>query len=231
MLLVSSPLFASNDTTLERLMHQVAQEEGVDPALLRAVVAAESGFDPYAVSPAGAVGLMQLMKPTAIDMGVRNRYDPQQNLRGGARYLRLMMDQFSSLPLALAAYNAGPGAVSQYNGIPPYDETRDYVKKVLGLYKGKGATAYKALQRTGAIRLPQSNKKIYSYRDANGTLVLTDVNPKKSPSPTTTVKVAPNKSTNTATSVSAIRGQYLGKVYVRKYGKELPVIRVVRAGE
>ncbi len=108
---------------------------GLDSNLVKAVIRAESGCNPQAVSPKGACGLMQLMPGTSRDMGVTNPFDPWQNIEGGARYLRLMMDRFSNnLHLALAAYNAGPEAVVKHGGIPPYDETQIYVKRVIDIY-------------------------------------------------------------------------------------------------
>jgi soluble lytic murein transglycosylase-like protein len=107
----------------------------MDPALVAAVARAESGFNPAAVSPAGAQGLMQLMPSTARGLGVTDPFDPAQNLDGGARYLRAQLDRFGDPALALAAYNAGPGAVSRAGGIPPYAETQTYVQRVLGYYQ------------------------------------------------------------------------------------------------
>lgn len=109
---------------------QVATQEGVPASLLGALVWSESGFDPSAVSPAGARGLAQLMPSTAEGLGV-DIDDPADNLRGGARYLRAMLDRFGRTDLALAAYNAGPNAVARAGGIPPYQETQTYVTRVL----------------------------------------------------------------------------------------------------
>jgi soluble lytic murein transglycosylase-like protein len=119
------------------LVEKVAREHSVDRALLQAMIAAESGFDPYAVSPKGAIGLMQLMPETARRYGVRNPYDPADNIRGGAKYLRDLMRKFNNdLSLTLAAYNAGEDAIVQYgNRIPPYRETLQYVPRVLTLYR------------------------------------------------------------------------------------------------
>jgi soluble lytic murein transglycosylase-like protein len=119
------------------LVEQAAREHQIDQALLRAVIAVESGYDPNAVSHKGAVGLMQLMPQTARRYGVRNMYDPAQNIQGGARYLRDLMGKFNNdLPLVLAAYNAGEDAIAQHgNRIPPYRETRTYVPRVLNFYR------------------------------------------------------------------------------------------------
>ncbi|MEO5822590.1 MAG: lytic transglycosylase domain-containing protein [Vicinamibacteraceae bacterium] len=111
-----------------------ANQHGIRPDLIRAVIQVESAFNPRARSHKGAMGLMQLMPATARDLGVRNAYDPLENIRGGVAYLRGLLDQFNgSEELALAAYNAGAGAVNKYGGtIPPYRETRDYVSRIQG---------------------------------------------------------------------------------------------------
>ena len=106
----------------------------LDPWLVASVVQTESVFDPLAVSRAGAAGLMQLMPAAAADHEVLDVFDPVDNLRGGTEHLRSLLDRFSSLPLALAAYNAGATTVERYQGIPPYKETRDYVRRVLALF-------------------------------------------------------------------------------------------------
>lgn len=120
---------------IHRYIAANAQAVGVDPALIEAIVANESGFDPNATSRAGARGLMQLMPQTAAMLGVTDPYDPVQNLRGGSRYLRALLDRFGDVELAVAAYNAGPAAVERYGGVPPYAETRKYVQNVLTLYR------------------------------------------------------------------------------------------------
>ncbi len=120
----------------DELIDQVANEHGVDSALVRAVVQAESAFKPDAVSVKGATGLMQLMPATAKRYGVSDRNDPVQNVNGGVRYLRDLLDMFGqNLALAVAAYNAGEGAVMKHRGIPPYSETQHYVRKVMRLLR------------------------------------------------------------------------------------------------
>ncbi len=118
------------------LLRQIAEEMDMDAALLQAVVGQESGFDPLAVSPAGAAGLMQLMPATARRFGVRDRFDPAQNLRGGARYLAWLLQHFDQdLDLALAGYNAGEGSVHRHgNRVPPFAETQAYVRAVRQRY-------------------------------------------------------------------------------------------------
>lgn len=123
----------SGDTN--SLIKEAAARYQVDPRLVAAVAQTESGGNQEAVSPAGAVGVMQLMPETAAGLGV-NPYDKRQNIEGGAKYLRQMMDTFGGdVQKAVAAYNAGPQAVKEYNGIPPYRETQDYVNKVLDIYR------------------------------------------------------------------------------------------------
>ncbi len=124
-----------NTAPFDRLILRAAESYDVDPALVKAVVAAESNFEPRAVSRVGAQGLMQLMPQTARAMGVRRPFAPSENIRGGVRYLRKLLDRFDDLDHALAAYNAGPDAVMRYGGIPPYPETEAYVTRVLSHYR------------------------------------------------------------------------------------------------
>jgi hypothetical protein len=117
---------------LDELVSRASDRHGIDPDLIRSVIAAESGFNPGAVSPKGAQGLMQLMPETASSLGVRNALDPERNVDGGTRYLRqLLLLYKGDLVKALAAYNAGPQRVEQYHGVPPYPETRAYVSRII----------------------------------------------------------------------------------------------------
>jgi soluble lytic murein transglycosylase-like protein len=129
---------------IESLVSDNAQAQSVDPALVKAIIANESGFNANATSSVGAQGLMQLMPGTAAALGVSDPYDPAQNVAGGTKYIKQLLDHFNGdVPLAVAAYNAGPGAVEKYGGVPPYAETKNYVQNVLSSY---------AKYRTGAPR-------------------------------------------------------------------------------
>ncbi|MGP8099738.1 MAG: lytic transglycosylase domain-containing protein [Candidatus Cybelea sp.] len=119
---------------IERLVKVSAADYGVDPALIEAIIERESAFDSNATSSAGARGLMQLMPQTAAGLGVTDSYDAAQNVAGGTRYLRSLLDRFGNVKLAVAAYNAGPDAVQRYGGVPPYEETRNYVRNVMASY-------------------------------------------------------------------------------------------------
>ncbi|NJN46612.1 MAG: lytic transglycosylase domain-containing protein [Candidatus Competibacteraceae bacterium] len=124
-------------------IERIARQHKLEPALVHAVISAESGYNPRAVSPKGAMGLMQLMPGTAQRFGVQDAFDPVANIKGGARYLRVLLDQFKNIKLVLAAYNAGENAVIRYrNNIPPYDETRVYVFRVINFYLYYRAMGY-----------------------------------------------------------------------------------------
>jgi soluble lytic murein transglycosylase-like protein len=130
------------------LIDAAASKYDVDPALLRGLIRAESNFNPNAGSPAGAQGLTQLMPGTAASLGVKDLHDPAQSIDGGAHYLRMQLDAFGGdVAKALAAYNAGPGAVQRYGGVPPYAETQAYVKRVMAYadeYRSAGSPAQAA---------------------------------------------------------------------------------------
>jgi soluble lytic murein transglycosylase-like protein len=123
-----APLAAS---TLDSLIDDAARNEGLEPELLRSLIRQESGFRPCAVSPKGAIGLTQLMPATAAELGVKDPFDPKQSVDGGAKFLKQMLNMFKDLPMALGAYNAGPGRVSESGGVPDVPETRDYVQRIL----------------------------------------------------------------------------------------------------
>ena len=148
-------------------IRETAERYGVNASLIEAVIRAESAFNPWAISRKGAQGLMQLMPQTASTLGVRDAFNPRQNIDGGVRHLRYLLDRYpGNTALALAAYNAGEGAVDYYRGIPPYPETQQYVKKILD--QGGPAPA--------PVR-PEPPQLIYRYEDPDGTLTYSNVPP------------------------------------------------------
>jgi len=167
------------------LINQIAMEEGINPELIRAIIKAESNFDPRAVSRKGGQGLMQLMPGTAGRYAVTNVFDPETNIRGGVRYLRFLHDLFpGQLTLALAAYNAGENVVLRYNGVPPYTETRQYVNRVLRFYghpdapaaqTANGASARK--MRPEVVRAAPSTPSVYRRVGADGIPLYTNLPP------------------------------------------------------
>lgn len=172
---------------LADLIDHHARRQGLAPQLVQAVMQVESGYNRRALSNKGAIGLMQLMPDTAKLLRVSDPWDPEQNVRGGATYLRQQMDRFGDLRLALAAYNAGPSAVAKYDGIPPYTETQSYVTKVLGLYQFTPPADLQDFARSEARRRAQvaetarpqpAGQKVFLTRDANNRLVLTTTPPK-----------------------------------------------------
>ena len=132
---VDEPFTSIEASSTEDMITQAAYEYGVDPQLVRAIAIAESDMNQDEISPVGAIGVMQLMPETAAGLGV-DPYDERENIAGGTRYLKQMLDTFNgNIPLAVAAYNAGPGAVQRYGGIPPYSETQNYVGRVMDLFR------------------------------------------------------------------------------------------------
>jgi soluble lytic murein transglycosylase-like protein len=161
MVLIARP--AAPRRLYEREIGEAAERYGIPESLIRAVIRAESGFNPRAVSRRGARGLMQLMPETAAILGVRDSFDPRQNIDAGVRHLKGLKERFGDdLRIVLAAYNAGEQAVLTYRGVPPYPETREYVSRVLYLYGGAAAT------------LPRST---FRTVDRNGTITYTNIPP------------------------------------------------------
>lgn len=162
------------DSSIEEIVHFYSKFYDVDPFLVFAIIKAESNFDPYAVSPAGARGLMQLMPATAREMGVTDIFDPAQNVAGGTQYVAQMIGLFDGdLELALAAYNAGPGTVKKYGGIPPYEETQAYVPRVLryrSQYAAEGAvvTYLASAEKTAPNALPKTAAPHYTIHFVDG---------------------------------------------------------------
>ena len=154
---------------LDRAISETADRLRVDPGLVRAIIQVESDYDPRAQSHKGAMGLMQLMPATAAQLAVRDPWDPVQNLRGGVTYLRELLERFGGrTELALAGYNAGPEAVRRHGGVPPFAETRDYVEKVLRLYRGDPDLQLETEER------PAPAPPVHLYRDAEGRLVISN---------------------------------------------------------
>jgi soluble lytic murein transglycosylase-like protein len=152
-----------------------ASQQNLPERLVRAVIQVESGYNARARSNKGAMGLMQLMPETAVELAVSNPYDPDENLRGGTAYLRQMIDRFGRLDMSLAAYNAGLGTVAHYNGIPPYPDTIDYVRSVLALYRGAGGPVQAVAARPRPVAAPRDHveRKPYLFRNSEGRWVVT----------------------------------------------------------
>jgi soluble lytic murein transglycosylase-like protein len=150
----------------DAIIEDHAQAKGLHPALVRAVIEAESAFNPRAVSRVGAMGLMQLMPGTAKDLGVNDPFDPVENIRGGTTYLRSLLDRFGGdVRLALAAYNAGPGAVERYDGVPPYRETRGYVAKISNRIKNVTAIQRGSLTIYKVTEVTSDGREVVKYTD------------------------------------------------------------------
>jgi hypothetical protein len=210
---------------VQRHIDQYARFFGLSPRLVQAVVQTESGYNVRALSSKGAMGLMQLMPGTAAILGVADPYDPQQNIRGGTAYLRQQLDKFGSVSLALAAYNAGPGAVERHAGVPPYAETQGYVRKVMALYQAapppEGVTilasdqaqmrrevALKKAEVAARVAVPgPPPNKILVSRDASNQILFSNV-PAQRPSLSAAAKSpsAPRKARPTNTSARLAPG-------------------------
>ena len=146
---------------LESVIEREAKQQGIESALVRAVIRAESDYDIQAVSSAGAQGLMQLMPATAADLQMDDPFDPEENIRGGVRYLRILLDLFErDVKMAVAAYHAGPGNVMRHGKIPPIEETRIYVERVLRFYKMYSGKKSPALSEYKGI--PTSREAVYT---------------------------------------------------------------------
>ena len=162
LILACSALAAGKDqqAKYDGLIQTYCDKHGVDPKLVHSIIAAESDYDPGAVSVRGAVGLMQLMPQTATDYGVQNAFDPEENIAAGVRYLKDLSKTYEDdLDQILAAYNAGPEALKKYSGIPPYPETLRYIRKVKSFYADQGGTVH---------------TRIFRFRDSQGRVVLTN---------------------------------------------------------
>lgn len=154
---------------LEQYFQDAADTYGVDIQLLKAVAKQESNFDPTVVSSAGAVGIMQLMPSTAAELGVTNSYDPRENIMGGAKYLSQLLDTFQGdVSLSLAAYNAGTGNVKKYGGIPPFEETQNYVQNVLA-YMGQELTLSDVIYAVSQAEPENNANTIYAVASKDAT--------------------------------------------------------------
>ena len=149
----------SSTRNLNDVVNSVSSQYHLDPDLVASVIRAESGFNPHAVSPKGARGLMQLMPKTASQLGVPNAFDPQSNVQGGTRYLRELMERYNfDIVKALAAYNAGPQRVEQYRGVPPYYETRAYVARIVRDFNRKKLAEEKLARQSSAAKTPPAQQ-------------------------------------------------------------------------
>jgi soluble lytic murein transglycosylase-like protein len=162
---------------LEDLVDAISTDHGLDPKLVHSVVRVESNFNPRAVSHKGAMGLMQLMPDTAKRLSVTDPFDPRENVRGGVRELARLLGVYSgSVALALAAYNAGEGAVARYRGIPPYAETRGYVSRIISLYSGRPYSMDPLQIERAPVRMvrdPQSGQALITNVQGSASAVLT----------------------------------------------------------
>lgn len=162
----------SKNDKFNNIIRSKSRKYRIEPSVIKALIAAESNWDTKAVSEKGAMGLMQLMPSTARDMLINNPFDPEQNIEGGTRYLRKLLDKFDGdLDLALAAYNAGPSKVEKANGIPSIPETRKYVRKVISMYNGKSGAAqtriYKVTYDDGTVLYTNTPRPYKKHKLSN----------------------------------------------------------------
>lgn len=161
---------SQENTHYHTLVHEKATKYNIDPLIVKAVIKAESNWNEWAVSRRGAMGLMQLMPATAREMNIGNPFDPEENIEGGVKYLRYLLERFNGdLTLALAAYNAGPNSVEKFGIIPPIPETREYVRKVLSLYTGGAGLTFKASESD-----QNNSDRIYKIILKDGTVLFTN---------------------------------------------------------
>lgn len=158
----ASPASYYSMAYLKGLADRIARKYSIEPGLVKSVIEKESRWNPYAVSRSGAMGLMQLMPKTARLLGVKNPFDPEENVGAGVRYLKRLIDYFGDIKRALAAYNAGPTTVKRFGGIPPFSETRGYVKEIMYNYTGTGYTSQR------------SRERIYKIVLSDGTIMFTN---------------------------------------------------------
>jgi len=165
------PAYRRPVASLTQLIDRIANQYWIRPSFVHAVIKAESGYDRWAVSSKGARGLMQLMPETARRFGVRNIFDPAENIEGGVRFLRHLLDLYPDPRLSLAAYNAGEGAVERYRAVPPYSETRQFVRRVNGFYQAFQQQAER--ERPAPPPKKLEGPRIYQVVDASGLVRIT----------------------------------------------------------
>ena len=163
----------AEQVSLQPIIERHAAAQRLDRRLVQAVIQVESGYNPGARSRKGAMGLMQLMPETARELLVNNAFDPEENIRGGTAYLRRMLDRFGALELALAAYNAGPTAVIRYGGIPPFQETRNYVRRVMRLLNGQDIVMPVLRASRNSTAEQENRPKVYIRRDSRNRILIT----------------------------------------------------------
>jgi soluble lytic murein transglycosylase-like protein len=173
------PLAREMPGHLRALVDTISANHGIDPALVRAVMKTESNFDRWAVSNKGAMGLMQLIPATAKRFGVRDPFDPHQNIDGGVRYLKFLLEKFGgNIDLALAGYNAGENLVARLGRVPPIRETTNYVRKIRGIYRKPAATMMQSAVARAAVEAPKEEvPRIYRTVDSRGVVHYSNVGP------------------------------------------------------